>query len=228
VRRRIQAALASRAAKVFLFVLCLVPLALLALRLVRHQATANPIEFVEHWFGDWTMRFLLLTLAVTPARKLLHLPLLIRYRRMLGLFAFFYVCLHFLAWLVLDHFFAWHEMWADVLKRRYITVGFAGFVLLVPRAITSTKGWIRRLGKRWQRLHRLVYATAVLGVIHYWWLVKSDHTKPLQYALILAALFAGRLLAIRLERRRGERSASRPLPEPLTAESAISGEAASR
>ena len=210
------------------FFACLAPIGVLGWKALHGGLTANPIEFVEHWFGDWTMRFLLLTLAVTPARKLLHLPLLIRYRRLLGLFAFFYVCLHFLAWVVLDHFFAWHEMWADVLKRRFITVGFAGFVLLVPLAITSTKAWIRRLGKRWQRLHRLVYATAVLGVIHYWWLVKSDHTKPLQYAVILAALFAARAVASVLEKHRRPTASPRPRAEVLTAESALSGEATSR
>jgi len=154
VRQRLDAALASRWAKVALFVAALVPLALLVLRVARHQASANPIEFIEHWLGDWTLRLLLATLAITPLRKLLHLPRLVRLRRMLGLFAFFYACLHLLAWVVLDHFFAFQAMWADVLKRRYITVGATALALLVPLAVTSTDGWMRRLGgKRWQRLH---------------------------------------------------------------------------
>jgi len=195
VRRRVEAALAGNWAKVILFLLCLAPLAALILRLATGQATANPIEFVEHWTGDWTLRLLLATLAVTPLRRLLHLPQLVRFRRMLGLFAFFYGCLHFAAWIVLDHFFAFREMWADVLKRRYITVGFTGFILLVPLAITSTRGWMRRLGgKRWQHLHRAVYATAVLGVAHYTWLVKSDLTSPLRYAAVLTVLLAWRVV----------------------------------
>ncbi len=124
---------------------------------------------------------------------MLHQPQLIRFRRMLGLFAFFYVCLHFSTWIGLDKFFDWSEMWKDVQKRRFITVGFAGFVLLIPLAITSTAGWIRRLGgKRWQLLHRLVYVTAILGVIHYYWLVKSDVTKPLEYAWAVGILLAWR------------------------------------
>ena len=135
----------------------------------------------------------MLTLAITPLRKILHQPQLIRFRRMLGLFAFFYVCLHFATWIGLDKFFDWSEMWKDVQKRRFITVGFAGFVLLIPLAITSTAGWIRRLGgKRWQLLHRAVYLTAILGVIHYYWLVKSDVTKPLQYAWMVGILLAWR------------------------------------
>ncbi len=199
--RRLDAALASKWAKVVLFLACLVPLAALVARVLRHQATANPIEFVEHWLGDWTLRLLLATLAVTPLRKLLRLPRLVRFRRMLGLFAFFYGSLHLLAWVGLDRFFALSEMWADVLKRRYITVGFAAFLLLVPLAVTSTAGWMRRLGgRRWQRLHRLVYLAAVFGVVHYLWLVKSDRTRPLRYAAILALLFAARLAPLLRER----------------------------
>jgi len=193
VLQRLDAALGARWTKVALFVACLLPLAVLLSRLARHQATANPIEFVEHWLGDWTLRLLLATLAVTPLRRWLHLGRLVRFRRMLGLFAFFYGCLHLAAWVVLDHFFAFQAMWADVLKRRYITVGATALVLLVPLAVTSTNGWMRRLGgKRWRRLHRLVYVSASLGVVHYYWLVKSDHTKPLAYAAVLALLLAAR------------------------------------
>jgi sulfoxide reductase heme-binding subunit YedZ len=161
---------------------------------VHQELTANPIEFVTHTTGDWTLRFLVITLAITPLRKILRLPQLIRFRRMFGLFAFFYVCLHFSTWIGLDKFFDWNEMWKDVLKRRFITVGFTGFVLLIPLAITSTAGWIRRLGgRRWQRLHRAIYLSAVLGVIHYYWLVKSDVRKPLEYASMVGILLAWRL-----------------------------------
>ena len=186
--------LAGKWTKVVVFALCLVPLALLIWRGFHNGLGANPIEFITHTTGDWTLRFLVLTLAITPLRKTLHQPLLIRFRRMLGLFAFFYVCLHFATWIGLDKFFDWHEMWKDVQKRRFITVGFAGFVLLIPLAITSTAGWIRRLGgKRWQLLHRLIYITAILGVIHYYWLVKSDVTKPLEYAWMVGILLAWRV-----------------------------------
>ena len=186
--------LTSKYTKSAVFLLCLVPLAILLWRAVHGELTANPIEFITHTTGDWTLRFLVMTLAITPLRKLLKLPQLIRFRRMLGLFAFFYVCLHFGTWIGLDKFFDWHEMWKDVLKRRFITVGFTGFVLLIPLAITSTAGWIRRLGgRRWQRLHRAIYLTAVLGVIHYYWLVKSDVRKPLEYACMVGILLAWRL-----------------------------------
>ena len=156
---------------------------------------ANPIEVITHATGDWTLRFLLITLSVTPLRKILKQPWLIRFRRMFGLFAFFYVCLHFLTYIWLDKFFNVHEMLADVVKRKFITVGFTGFVLLIPLAITSTAGWIRRLGgKRWQTLHRLIYVSAIAGVIHYLWLVKADRTKPLEYGFILFVLLAYRVV----------------------------------
>jgi len=157
---------------------------------------ANPIEVITHSTGDWTLRFLLITLSVTPLRKLLKQPWLIRFRRMFGLFAFFYVSLHFLTYIVLDKFFDLHEMLADVLKRPFITVGFAAFLLLIPLALTSTTGWIRRLGgKRWQALHRLIYVSAILGVIHYLWLVKADRKKPLEYGFILAVLLGYRVVS---------------------------------
>jgi methionine sulfoxide reductase heme-binding subunit len=155
---------------------------------------ANPIEVITHSTGDWTMRFLLITLAITPLRKLTHQAWLVRYRRMLGLFAFFYGVLHFTTYIWLDKFFNWHAMLEDIDKRRFITVGFLGFVLMIPLALTSTRGWIRRLGgKRWQRLHRLIYISAIAGVVHYMWLVKADLTKPLQYGAILALLLGYRL-----------------------------------
>jgi sulfoxide reductase heme-binding subunit YedZ len=155
----------------------------------------NPVEALEHGTGDWTLRFLLITLAITPLRKLLRVPALIKFRRMLGLFAFFYGCLHFTTYLWVDKFFNIHEILADIVKRKYITVGFLAFVLLVPLAVTSTAGWIRRLGgKRWQRLHRLIYFSAIAGVIHYVWLVKADIHKPLEYGAILAVLLLYRIV----------------------------------
>jgi methionine sulfoxide reductase heme-binding subunit len=175
------------------FLACLTPLLHLAWKAYLGLLGANPIEVITHATGDWILRFLLITLAVTPIRKLTGQPWLIRYRRMFGLFAFFYAVLHFLTYIWLDKFFDLHEMLADVAKRRFITVGFTAFVLLIPLALTSTKGWIRRLGgKRWQTLHRLIYFSAIAGVIHYLWLVKADIRKPLQYGFLLALLLGYR------------------------------------
>jgi methionine sulfoxide reductase heme-binding subunit len=188
------AILTSKWTKVVVFLLCLVPLGLLIWRAVHGDLTANPIEYITHRTGDWTLRFLVITLAITPLRKILHVPQLIRFRRMFGLFAFFYGCLHFGTWIGIDKFFAWSDMWKDVEKRRFITVGFLGFVLMIPLALTSTAGSIRRLGgKRWQALHRLIYVSAVAGVIHYYWLVKSDVRKPLEYGFLVGLLLAWRL-----------------------------------
>jgi len=176
------------------FLLCLLPLATLGWQALHGELTANPIEFITHTTGDWTLRFLVITLCVTPFRKILHLPELIRFRRMLGLFAFFYACLHFTTYIWLDKFFDLSEMWKDIAKRKYITVGFTAFLLLIPLAVTSTAGWIRRLGgKRWQMLHRLIYISAVLGVIHYYWQVKSAVIRPLTYGAIVAVLLLWRL-----------------------------------
>jgi methionine sulfoxide reductase heme-binding subunit len=186
--------LSSRWTKPLLFLLCLAPLLLLMWRFYHDELGANPIETITHKTGDWTLRFLLITLCVTPFRKLLNQPKLARFRRMLGLFAFFYGCLHLTTWVWLDKFFDVHEMWRDVVERRFITVGMTGFVLLIPLAITSTAGWVRRLGfVRWQRLHRLVYFSALAGVIHYYWLVKSDVRLPLFYLGILTLLLLYRL-----------------------------------
>jgi methionine sulfoxide reductase heme-binding subunit len=194
VREFLRKTLVSKWSKVALFLICLSPLAYLGLRAYHGELTANPVEFVQHLTGDWTLRLLLVTLSITPLRKLLSLPDLIRFRRMLGLFAFTYVCLHFLTYIGPDQAFDLGGMWKDVAKRPFITVGFTGFILLIPLALTSTKAWIRRLGgKRWQNLHRLIYITALCGVIHYYWLVKSDHRLPLLYGAILAILFLYRI-----------------------------------
>jgi sulfoxide reductase heme-binding subunit YedZ len=186
--------LSSKWTKVAIFLVCLVPLGALVDRALTGGLGANPVEFIQHATGDWTLRFLIFTLAITPLRKLLNLPELIRFRRMLGLFAFFYVCLHFLTYVGPDQSFSLSGMWKDVEKRRFITVGFLGFVLLIPLALTSTAGWIRRLGgKRWQMLHRSIYVTAICGVIHYYWLVKSDVRKPAFYGALVAILLLWRL-----------------------------------
>ena len=180
--------------KPVVFLACLGPLARLGWKAYNQALGANPIEVITHSTGDWTLIFLLVTLAITPLRKLTGQLWLIRFRRMFGLFAFFYVTLHFLTYIWLDKFFDVHAMLADIAKRKFITVGFTGFVLLIPLALTSTTGWIRRLGgKRWQALHRLIYVSALAGVIHYWWLVKADIHKPLEYAGVLGLLLGYRL-----------------------------------
>lgn len=154
---------------------------------------ANPIDAITDTTGIWALRFVLATLAISPIRRLTGWNVLIRFRRMAGLFAFFYATLHFLTWLVLDQFFAWEFIVADIAKRPYITAGFTALVLMVPLAITSTAGWIRRLGGRWwNRLHRLVYATGVLGVVHFLWLVKVVELEQIVYAAILTLLLGVR------------------------------------
>jgi sulfoxide reductase heme-binding subunit YedZ len=187
--------LLSRWTKVFLFVACLIPAVCLGYFAYRQDLGANPVEYITHFTGDWTIRFLLLTLAITPLRGLLNQPQLLRFRRMIGLFAFFYGTLHFSTWFWLDKQFDWSEMVKDIAKRPFITVGFLGFILMVPLAVTSTSGMVRRLGyARWQALHRLIYISAIAGVVHYYWLVKSDVRLPLLYAAILTVLFAYRLV----------------------------------
>ena len=197
--------LSRRWVKIPVFILCLVPGLLLAWKGLHQDLGANPVEFITHATGDWTLRFLAITLTVSPLRRLLGLPDLIRFRRMLGLFAFFYGCLHFTTYLWLDKFFDFHEIVKDVWKRPFITMGFLAFISMAPLALTSTAGWIRRLGgRRWQMLHRLIYVSAIAGVIHYYWLVKSDVRKPVLYAAIVGLLLAERVVAAR------RKSASRP------------------
>ena len=183
----------ARHAKPLLFVICLLPLARLLYLGVSDGLGANPTEFITRSTGTWTLVGLLLTLAITPVRRLTGLNALIRYRRMLGLFAFFYACLHFVTYLWLDQFFDLAGIFKDIYKRPFITVGFAAFLLLLPLAITSTNSMMRRLGKRWQPLHRLVYLIGLLGVVHYLWLVKKDLTQPLVYAGVLLILLGLRL-----------------------------------
>lgn len=180
--------------KAALFAACLLPLASLVYGLFADTLGANPIEALTRGLGDWTLRFLLLTLAVTPLRRLAGLPWLLQLRRLLGLYAFFYASLHLLSYLWLDQFFDWAEIARDIVKRPFITAGFAAFTLLLPLAATSTNAMIRRLGgRRWRALHRSVYVVAILGVLHYGWLVKKDITEPAIYALVLAVLLGLRL-----------------------------------
>ncbi len=186
--------LTSKWTKVVVFALACVPVALLAFALFRNDLGPNPVETLQNQTGEWTLKFLVMTLAVTPLRKILKLPELIRFRRMLGLFAFFYVCLHFVTYLWLDQTFNFRGMLDDVAKRKFITVGFTAFLLLIPLAVTSTTVMIRRLGgKRWQALHRTIYLCGILGVIHYWWKVKSDIRGPLFYAVLVGILLLYRL-----------------------------------
>jgi len=210
--------LASKWTKAALFLLCLGPLAAIIWPFVRAYAMPNPLEFIQHATGDWTLRFLVFTLTITPLRQLVHLPELIRFRRMLGLFAFFYACLHFTTYLVFDKFFDVHEIWKDVYKRPFITVGFLAFTLLIPLAITSTAGWIRRLGgRRWRILHRAIYISACCGVIHYYWLVKSAVIRPLFYAALVGVLLAWRVGEWLLRRRRAALANAVPQRTPVNA-----------
>jgi sulfoxide reductase heme-binding subunit YedZ len=183
-----------RAVKVAVFLLCLGPIAVLVWKGFHENLGANPVDVITRTTGRWTLTFLLITLGVTPARKLVRWPWLIRFRRMLGLFAFFYGSLHLMTWVWLDKFFNLHDMLADVVKRRFITAGMTAWILMLPLALTSTTGWIRRLGgKRWQKLHRLIYLSAAAGVIHFIWLVKAGYRRPYTYGVILLALLAYRV-----------------------------------
>ena len=215
------AILTSKWTKVAVFLLAMVPAGILAWKLFTGNLGPDPVQTLQHGTGNWTLRFLVITLCITPLRRMLKLPQFIRFRRMLGLFAFFYVCLHFLTYLGPDQSFDFAGMLKDVGKRPFITVGFAGFLLLIPLAITSTAGMIRRLGgKRWRILHRLIYVTAILGVIHYYWLVKSDVRKPLEYGAMVAALLLWRVGAWFVDRRKGKVARRVPASEPSTAETA--------
>jgi len=181
--------------KTAIFLLALVPFARMVYLTVTGQLV-EPLEFITRGTGDWTLYFLCITLGVTPLRKLSKWNWLVKLRRMLGLFAFFYAALHFMTFLWFDHFFDLQEMWKDVLKRPFITVGFTAFVLLIPLAVTSTNAMVRRLGgKRWQWLHRLIYVIAPLGILHFWWMKAGKHnfTQPIIFGLIVALLLGIRL-----------------------------------
>lgn len=184
----------QRLAKPLLFVACAIPLLVLASRAFAGTLGPNPVEAITHFTGEWALRILLLTLAVTPLRKLTGANSLVRLRRMLGLYAYFYACLHLLTYVWLDAFFSLAYIWDDIAKRRYITIGFAAFCLLTPLAITSTNAMVRRLGaRRWQQLHRLGYAAAFAAILHFLWLVKADLREPLLYLAIFIVLMLARV-----------------------------------
>jgi sulfoxide reductase heme-binding subunit YedZ len=184
---------AVRVIKALVFLVCLGPLSVLVWKGLHEQLGANPVDVITRTTGRWTLTFLLITLSVTPLRKLSGWPWLVRFRRMLGLFAFFYGTLHLTTYVWLDKFFDVQAMFHDIAKRRFITAGMTGWTLMLPLALTSTAGWIRRLGgKRWQQIHRLIYFTAMAGVVHFIWLVKADLQRPLTYGAILAILLAYR------------------------------------
>lgn len=199
-----------RAVKPLLFVACALPLAWLVARAFGIGGVdlgANPVDELMDRLGEWGLRLLLATLCITPLAVELRKPWLVQLRRMLGLYAFTYLALHFLNWLVLDQWFDTKSILADIAERPYITVGFTAFVLLVPLAVTSTQRSMRRLGRRWHRLHRLVYVVAILGCVHFWWQVKADWREPAVYSAALCLL-----LGWRLQRARRRRIASRPSP----------------
>ena len=201
---------AIRAAKAIAFTLALLPLARLVAGFFLDKLGANPIELITRSTGTWTLTFLLITLGVTPLRRITQWHWLLRLRRMLGLFAFFYACLHFTTYIWFDQFFDWAAIWKDILKRRFIWIGFGAFVMLIPLALTSANAAARALGSQnWQRLHRLVYAIAICGVVHYWWLVKKDVTQPALYGAVLALLL-GLRIAFRLRARASARPPKLP------------------
>lgn len=183
----------SKVIKPLIFIFCLLPLALLFRNFYLDELGANPFEVLTRSTGEWTLRFLLLTLAMTPLRRLTGAAWPLRFRRMLGLFTFFYVCVHLLTYLWLDHFFDWEEIIVDIVKRPYITLGMLAFTLLLPLAFTSNKKMMKRLGQRWKSLHKLIYIIAILGVLHFLLLVKADLREPIIYAFVLATLFVVRL-----------------------------------
>jgi len=203
--------------KPFVFLLCLVPFLHLVWHGWHEKLGANPVEAIAETTGDWTLIFLVITLAVSPLRKIAKQPWLIRFRRMFGLFAFFYACLHFTTYIWLDQNFDVSATLKDVAKRPFITAGFAAFVLLIPLALTSTAGWIRRLGgARWQRLHSLIYVAAIAGGVHYYWKVKSDVRGPVLYLSIIGLLLAFRLITKLRAKRATSKSAAVEEREKIT------------
>jgi len=188
-----------KAIKAALFVMALLPFARLVLFAFTERLGANPIEFITRNTGDWTLYFLCITLTVTPLRRVIKWNWLIKLRRMIGLFAFFYALLHFTTFLWFDHFFDVEEMLKDIAKRPFITVGFSAFLLLIPLALTSTNGMVKRLGgRRWQWLHRMIYVIAPLGILHFWWMKagKHDFVEPILFCIVVAALLLLRVARV--------------------------------
>lgn len=203
-----------RITKTIIFLAALIPLGRLAWRAFHDGLGANPIEVITHSTGDWTLILILTTLSITPLRRITRQYWLIGVRRVIGLIAFFYGTLHFLTYIWLDKFFDVHEMLKDIAKRRFITVGFAAFVFMIPLALTSTAWSIRRLGgKNWQLLHRLIYLTGILAVIHYFWLVKADHRKPIEFGIVLSLLLAYRV-GVWASEKASEKRAQQAIPTP--------------
>ena len=180
--------------KPVLFLLCLMPFVILLIAAINDNLGTNPVETLTHETGQWALRFLLIGLAVTPLRRLLKIAWLIKLRRMLGLFAFFYASLHFITYLWLDQFFDWYEIIVDIPKRPFITIGFVSLVLLLPLVLTSTSAMQRRLGKKWLALHKLVYVIPILVLIHFVWSLKADYSEPLSYALVFVFLLLMRFI----------------------------------
>src|SRR5215813_11096948 len=208
-----------RGLKVLVFLLCLGPATVLLWKGLHDQLGANPVDVITRSTGKWTLTFLLITLSISPLRKLASSPWLVRFRRMLGLFAFFYGSLHLMTYVWLDKFFDVEAMLHDIAKRRFITAGMTAWSLLLPLALTSTAGWIRRLGgKRWQNLHRLIYLSATAGVIHFIWLVKADLRRPLTYGAILGTLLVLRIVMWAIGKAR--------MREQLTLRAEVSGPSA--
>ena len=206
-----QTQLVRRVLKPVVFLLGLGPFAWLVYNALWGDLGVNPIETITNQTGIWTLRLLAATIAITPIRWLTKWNPIINFRRMIGLFAFFYATIHFSIYFILDRSLMFDGLWEDIVKRPYITVGFTAFVLMIPLAVTSTKGWIRRLGgKRWNLLHRLVYVSAALGVLHYWWTVKLDVTNPMIYAAIVAVLLGWR--AVKAIGKRQAGTAARTAP----------------
>jgi sulfoxide reductase heme-binding subunit YedZ len=200
--------LLKRLGKPVVFVAALLPAAWIAWKFLHDQLGANPIRELEIETGLWTLRFLAITLAVSPLRRATGWNWMQKYRRMLGLFTFFYATVHLSMWVGVDWFFAWGDMWGEIVKHRYILIGMLTWLIMVPLAITSTKGWVRRLGKRWTKLHRLVYVAAITGTIHYLWAVKKDTFFPLVYLATFVLLLAYRVIAARQRSSHGARPRS--------------------
>jgi methionine sulfoxide reductase heme-binding subunit len=196
----------SFARRSIIFAACLLPLAYIGWKFKADKLGANPIRELEIETGLWTLRFLAITLSITPARRTFGWNWLVKYRRMLGLFTFFYACVHLSMWAGVDWFFAWGDMWKEIVKHKYILIGMLTWLILLPLAITSTKGWVRRLGKRWAKLHRLVYVAAITGTIHYLWAVKKDTFFPVVYLAVFCMLLGYRLVLARNGRSRGARA----------------------
>jgi methionine sulfoxide reductase heme-binding subunit len=200
--------------KSVVFVAALVPLAVIAWKFFHDELGANPIREAEIETGLWTLRFLAITLAITPFRRSFGWNWLVKYRRMLGLFTFGYACVHLSMWAGVDWFFDWPSMGHEIVKHKYILIGMTTWLLLLPLAITSTRGWVRRLGKRWTRLHQLVYLAAITGTIHYLWAVKKDTFFPVVYLAVFAMLLAYRVID---NRRRALRAPQRKSKTPMAA-----------